>query len=378
MPSHPVKFFSSQHTGLGSMPVAAGSLISVLDACLINGFNLQTLTSLAIVDNELIGGKNAHGYAVDQVIVVAGANEAVLNTEWRIFEVSTNGFKASAAGMANVTGTGTITAKVAPAGWSKPFSGTNLAAYQSVSLGSTGCLLRVDDTNTLSTRVEGNAAMSDIDTGVNPFPLPSMVVDGQRGAFWRKAGNAGIGWMVIATDKAFYFFNQLRSDHAYYSVKFFGDFYSERLADSYACALQGDYWSDYDPAHSWSQIGYSRFNQVTPSRIWVPCAFNQIGTCVELVTGHVGEHRSGGGDSFVPYPSGASNGVVLLPVTARELTSKTYRCLAWPGVYATPQSSPLAHGNVLRGVGPDGRDFVAIAANMQGDGRLFIDLTGPW
>ncbi len=378
MPNHPVKFFSSQHTGLASMPVAAGSLISVLDACLLNGFNLQTLTSLAIVNNELIGGKNAHGYAVDQVIVVAGANEAPLNTEWRIFETSTNGFKASAAGLADVTGTGTITAKVAPAGWSKPYSGTNLAAYKSVASGATGCVLRVDDSSTVHARVEGNVSMTDIDTGVNPFPLPAMVDDGQRGAFWRKTDAANRAWMIIATDKSFYFFNQIRDGHAYYSIKFFGDFSSERLGDSYACALQAESFSNNDPGQSWSQIGYPRFNQVSPQKLWVPAAFNQIGGCVELVSGHAGEHRSGAGDSFVPYPSGASNGVVLLPISAREVTSKTYRCLAWPGVYATPQYNPLAHGNILRGVGAEGRDFIAIAANMQGDGRLFFDLTGPW
>ena len=378
MPSHPVKFFSSQHTGLASMPIAAGSLISVLDACLINGFNVQSLTSLAIVDNELIGGKNAHGYAVDQVIVVSGANEAALNTEWRLFEVSTNGFKASATGMANVTGTGTITAKVAPAGWAKPFSGTNLAAYKSVASAATGCLLRVDDTSTQHARVEGNESMTDIDTGTGKFPPPEMVSDGNRGAFWRKTDVPNKAWLLLATDKAFYFINSIRDGHPYFSLKFFGDFESERLADAYACALHAEYYSNYDPAEAWSLFGFSRFSQPNPARIFVPRAFSQIGGCINLVAGHIGEHRSGGNDSFVPYPSGASNGVVLLPITVREATSKTYRCLAWPGVYATPQASPLAHGDILRGVGSLGKDFIAVSVNLHGDGRLFFDLAGPW
>lgn len=379
MPSHPVKFFSSQHTGLSSMAVAAGSLISVLDACLINGFNLQTLTSLAIANNVLTGTKNAHGYVVDQVLIVAGANEAALNTEWRITSVTTNAFTAAATGMANVTGTGTITAKVAPAGWSKPFSGTNLAAYKSVASGAMGCLLRVDDTGANVARVVGYEAMTDINTGTGDFPTAAMMAGG---AYWTKTNLATLKWMLIATDKAFYMLVEPRSDMlGCYSLRFFGDFPSERNADTYACALEAHTASELTSLSGlWSEFGRTGFTSGIFHRIYMPRSFNQVGSAIEAVANHSGGQDSGLTASVVPYPSGASNGIVLLPVTVREKVSYTYRCLAWPGIYATPQPKPLNHGDVLRGVGSAGHDYIALQVGMNNNdaGRVFIDMTGPW
>lgn len=378
MPSHTVKFFSSQHPGLASMSVAAGSLITVLDACLVNGFGTQTLTTLSVSSGIMTGTKTAHGYVTDQIIATSGANESQLNTEWRITSVTADTFSATATGISNVTGTGTITAKVAPAGWSKPFSGTNLAAYKSVASGATGCVLRVDDTGASTARVVGYETMSDINTGVGPFPTAAQV---SGGGYWRKSGSTGLVWFLLATDKAFYFFNEVRSDALLnHSIKFFGDFSSERLADAYACALQADAVDTLDTAYIWSQIGTTGFTSVNYSHLYVPRSFTQLGSGIELVTNHCGGQASGVPASVVPYPSGASNGVVLLPISAREATSYTYRCLAWPGVYGTPQASPVTPLDVLRGVGSDGKDLLAVAPRFGGNGtgRLFIDLTGPW
>lgn len=61
---------------------------------------------------------------------------------------------------------------VTKGGWAKAFTGTNLAAYRS----NTGnrFYLRVDDTQTILTRLRGYRAMTAISTGTNEFPATSV------------------------------------------------------------------------------------------------------------------------------------------------------------------------------------------------------------
>ena len=121
----PIKHFYSGMAGAPTLNGLAGSMIGLLDACLVNGFNLLTLDSLVVASNVLTGTKASHGYVVDQVILVAGANESALNGEWTITTVTSSTFSAAAPGVGNTTGTGTISSKAAPARPArKPFNPT--------------------------------------------------------------------------------------------------------------------------------------------------------------------------------------------------------------------------------------------------------------
>jgi hypothetical protein len=51
MPTHNTKWYRSTMTGAAALSGQAGKLIDVLDACLINGFNQVTLTSLVVASN---------------------------------------------------------------------------------------------------------------------------------------------------------------------------------------------------------------------------------------------------------------------------------------------------------------------------------------
>ena len=75
MATVPVKFFKSTMQGAPQLPAAWGAMTALLDAVLVSGFNLKsvtTLTSSAGVATLTIA--SGHGYWVDQVIAVAGAN----------------------------------------------------------------------------------------------------------------------------------------------------------------------------------------------------------------------------------------------------------------------------------------------------------------
>jgi hypothetical protein len=93
------------------------------------------------------------------------------------------------------------------AGWTKAFSGTNLAAYKMG--GSIGHYLRVDDSGPgaggpIEARVRGFVTMSDVNTGTGPFPTVSQKTNG---LFVRKSATSDSTprpWLVVADNKTFY------------------------------------------------------------------------------------------------------------------------------------------------------------------------------
>jgi hypothetical protein len=92
------------------------------------------------------------------------------------------------------------------AGWTKPYSGTNLAAYRMGSGGSAERMyLRVDDSATLVSRVRGFVTMTDISAGTEPFPTDALL---SGGAFVSKSltENATTRpWFLVATPTLFIF-----------------------------------------------------------------------------------------------------------------------------------------------------------------------------
>ena len=184
-----VKYYHSAMSGVATLNGTAGSLISVLDACLVTGFNLKTADSLVVAGGiaTLTISAGIGAFEVDAVALVAGATPSGLNGEKRVLSVTTNTITFAATGISDQTATGTITAKLAPAGWEKVYSGTNLAAYRSSDVSGTRMYMRVDDTGTTNARVVGYESMTDVNTGVMPFPT-SLQQSG--GYYWPKASAA--------------------------------------------------------------------------------------------------------------------------------------------------------------------------------------------
>ena len=97
------------------------------------------------------------------------------------------------------------------AGWTKAFSGTNVAAYRQSTSGHPGHYIRIDDNGPGASggrecRVRGFVTMSDVNTGTEPFPTTAQKTNG---LFWRKSNTADStarAWTVIADEGTFYIF----------------------------------------------------------------------------------------------------------------------------------------------------------------------------
>src|SRR5574337_1832659 len=201
-----VVYFHSAMTGAPSLAGQAGTLIAVLDACLVNGFGAGTVDAVVISGGVATVTRSAgHSFEVGTVALISGATVSggSINGRQRVLAVTSSTWTFDATGLADQSATGTITAKLAPAGWTKPFSGTNLAAYKGDVTG-TGCLLRVDDTGGTVGRVVGYESMTDVNTGSGPFPTSTQISGGGSLGKSSTADATARPWMIFADDRTFY------------------------------------------------------------------------------------------------------------------------------------------------------------------------------
>lgn len=217
---------TSAIAGAPSLTGQAGSLITLLDALLVNGYGSITLDSLA-VSSGIATATYSSGHTFPQFLVVeiAGVTDLTgLNGKKRIATVSGTTFTFDATGISDGTASGTITAKVPGAGWTKAYTGTDLAAYRNNSTTGNGAYLRIDDTGTTDARAVGYLTMSNVDTGTDPFPSSTLV---SGGGYYRKSATTDAtarSWVFIGDDLLFY--TSIFTTTSAYKIVAFGDFYS--------------------------------------------------------------------------------------------------------------------------------------------------------
>ena len=201
-----VKNFNSTMSGAPALSGTVGTLVALLDALLVNGFDVKTATGLTVSGGVAsMAFTGSHSAQLDTVISIAGitGTYASLNGEQKVTAVAA-GVVRFATTLPDGAASGTITFKMAPAGFEKPFAKPNVGVYRSLDPASTRMLLRVDDTGAQVARVVGYEAMSDVDTGVGVFPTAAQIAGG---GYWSKstqASAAAVGWNLVADGRTFY------------------------------------------------------------------------------------------------------------------------------------------------------------------------------
>lgn len=389
-----VKYFDSTMLDAPVLSGTPGATITLLDACLVNGWGLKTLDSLVVAGNVATATiSTGHAAQPRGVILITGATPAALNGEWRVVNTTTNTVTFTTAGIADQTATGAITLKIAPAGWTKLHSGTNLAVYQSTDPAGTQMCLRVDDTGTTTCRAVGYESMSSVDVGLQPFPTAAQR---SGGVWWQKSSTATTDprpWSVVADGRLFYY------GKAYFppypkvqDVAVFGDIASVKSVDPYACVLFGMDTGSVSTPDSNRQLCI----MYTPSFPGLYAARSHSGLggsaqCSRLFA-TIGTRATAqtfsGAVSGPPYPNPADGGLYLSPLQMAEgldLTLPITLRGAFPGYYCCPQQIPPGALNTGDHVAAEtvlpGRTLVVVQSfyttppNSQ---TAFIDVTGPW
>lgn len=245
-PSTAVKWAVSSMTGAPTLSGTAGSLIAVLDAFLVTGFGTKAVDSAQVTDGicrlSFTGTSAALEHTVISVAGVTG-DGAVLNGEQRVSAVSST-YLEFACDLPDGPLTGTITFKIAPLGWEKVFSKTNVAVYKPTDAAAAPFYLRVDDSGSLHARITVYETMTTVDSGFNVAPNSATV---SGGYFWWKssAANAnGVQYALIGDSRALIFSPMPTAGvgvtaSAAFVPFFAGEFCSARSGDAYGVMVTG-------------------------------------------------------------------------------------------------------------------------------------------
>lgn len=387
------KFFTEAMTGAPQLGGVVGSLIAVLDACLVNGFGLKTADSVTVAGGiATMNFSTGHSFQPHSIALLAGATPAGLNGEQRILTTSTN-TATFATSAPDGTASGTITAKVAPLGWTKLYSGTNKAAYKPSALEASSAVLRVDDTGVLGganmARVRMYESMTDVDTGVNPAPTDSKV---SGGLHWWKTWSPGAEvsrWTLVGDDRNFYFapvvYSSVSPTATASAIWTFGDHIPYRSGDAYAGMLLGETGSvSNNPIANLGQGNEGHTLQLMRSHTAIG------GSVSGARRAFTGEGSSGTDTRMGPFPSPASNSLFLSKIYVGQNPLSTYgpRGIV-PGALYVPQTNTnngqFPRGAVVDGTGEfTGKKIYAVPqtssslSTIGDDFAFFFDLTGPW
>jgi hypothetical protein len=282
----------------------------------------------------------------------------------------------------------------AAAGWTKPYSGTNKAAYR---LGAgTQFYMRVDDIGTTSAaygRVLGYESMSDVDTGTNGFPTNVQVGGGLYAHKSSTADSTARPWMIIACDRALYFFGQCAqttfgatpasTDNQW----FFGDIKSYKSGDAYQCAIVASISATLSSA---TQLGHSAAtsSQSTTSGHYIARAYTQTGgaTGAAKSSFRSGFFTSSGGaigtNTLGQYPNPITGSLDMSPLMLCEIGSggSMLNRGQFPGLYEPQHSLPGTAYDTFSGTGAlAGITFMLVPVFAASTiGRGCFQTSGTW
>lgn len=392
------KWFSNVMTGAPALPGQTGAQIALLDAVLTNGFDSKLLSSLVVAGGIATAAyTGGHSALPDSVVLISGVTGgpsgfAALNGEQKIVAKPTLQTVTFATNAADGDYTGTIAMKMAPLGWAKPFSGTNLAAYKSTDPLSSGFFLRVDDTNATVTRVIGYESMSDINTGVGPFPTQAQIAGG---GYWPKstiASAAPVNWVIVGDSRAFV----IHVMAGYVQSATYVGGATRGFGDAIALRPGGDPYATFLCHSVQPSSGSMNDNALDAPQSAAGSSFARSYAALGGAQGHfclpyTGSNTTSGLDSlFGDFPSEVDGSLRLSRRYFARTTSVAPRA-EMPGLYSVPQAKGFLSfrtGDRVPGAGAvAGRTMLALnpmGANLAGTpnesncGVSFVDITGPW
>ncbi len=252
-----VKFFTSKNNNAPQLLNVQGSMLALLDACLVSGIQVGTVASLTASGTTATATFGmVHNLMKHQVIRISGATQAEFNGGFKIKQiVDTNTITFELNTTATVTSaTGTINCLLAPLGFEKPFSSTTAlgggrAAFRSKdeSLPNRPFLRVVDEriasysnnyAKYAKVGIVENMTGIDTMTGVqapyiasaptrnwNPTGSGVNIKNGWAKWYYCSAGEYNVdstnladfsitagNWLVVGTDTGFYIMNSVNND----------------------------------------------------------------------------------------------------------------------------------------------------------------------
>lgn len=380
--TYPVKWFSSHDASgaaVAGAPVlsgAAGSLITVLDACLLTGYGTVSVASLVVAGGVATATVSAgHGLLDQQIALIAGATPGALNGEQRITRISAAQFSFTTSA-ADGTAAGVITASVAPVGgWEKSFGGTNLAAYRSTDPAAVPVYYALDDALADRGRLAGYRTMSSVSAGTGRWPssgyvaLPKYVTG--------STGGASAGWTLIADSRSVLWLPRALSSGALAFPCYLGDLASVGSGDAWCAAILGARDADgSDPFASGMALArLMAWSSTALASAALPSDASGVAASVDAaLVSALGVEASYSGGWGPAYPAPA--GVLEYPLHVAHGGAPRGTLRGVRGV--AHAASSLTHLQSLAGGTRLALRCYGSTGGSGQTGALLVDLAGPW
>jgi len=371
-----VRVYRSTDTNAPACSGEVGKLNAILSACLVDGFSPGTVSSITRSGSTATLTFNAaHGLvSFNNRLTIAGCAETEYNGEFETTVSSPTAVTYTVTGTPATPATGSPTATKAGSGWTKPYTGTNLAAFKQGS-GSNGFYLYVDDTGTTDSRVVGYETMSSIsDTSGNAFPTAAQL---SGGGYIRKsslASSATRAWIVVATEKAFYLWIDKENDGVSAYLHFFGDITTRKSGDAYHTVIA----VAHQAANAVCAVmGLATQINATINGNYFARAYGQTGT--SKAAGKTIDSAGANGVTTIgsggeTYPGPVTGGLLMSPVYVHEANIRRGEM---PGLMSPLHDTPLTHLDTFSGVGAySGKKYLALT--IYNSGEAFLEISNTW
>lgn len=393
------------HSGMQSAPYPTSGtpstspsdiVVSILKACLVDGFNPRTFDSI-VVTSGIARATRAlgHGFVFDQIVNVSGATPAGLNGDKRVLVATTTYIEFDAAGIADGSASGTIEIKTAPAGWDAPFSSQYVLVLRSPNTMSQRSFYRLDEgTGDRGSRViKAYRDMTDIDNGTNQWAQLNFGSSYNLTPSYSPAWGNG-RWLVIADNATVWMFHVATATvgNAIIQAIGFGSFASFKANDNRNEFIQGGYPGLNNQGYVNSGGGLFGAIQTTLANVRTALAESGAGVSGSNYVGGFGAYNVNIASGYTgpTFPSPVNNGLMLSDSLLRETSDNAMRGKN-RGCYWCMQDRPLpatCPGLTVTGIsGLEGRTLMLVPFTPQNsgsapspaqDGRIAIDITGPW
>lgn len=277
-----------------------------------------------------------------------------------------------------------------PCGWTKPFTGTNQAAYR---MGSgLQHYVQVNDNNPNTSangreaRARGFVSMSAMATGTEPYPTTTQAAD-TAGPMIRKSALADAterAWRVIGDDRTFYVFTK-PGDFTGWSGYMFGEFYSLKSGDSYRSACIGRIVSGGTGPALDSSDNLPVLNAVNAAGVGHYVPRNWAGDIAGAVA--IGKHGNAAHSATIlaglyHFPNQYDGAAHLWPVTL-AMDIGNFGCALgrmrgfWHLLH--PVSCSLNDGDTFDGTGAlAGKEFLVIKPDALATGSYCMEISDTW
>lgn len=373
------RIFRNTQNGALAMAGEASSLKNLLHSVLFgSGYGSITPDSITRSGTTATLTRAAgHGFIDQQVIQIAGADQAAYNGSYRVTVTSSTVLTFAVAGSPATPATGTITAKTpAVGGWAERWTGTGKTVLYSTDLAASGKAdFRIDDTGTTTARIVGYESTSDVDTGTNPYPTTAQLSGGGYILKSSTANTTARDWLIVANPRTVYLLTVYNGTN--FVVHGFGDLSSPYPGDQYhgfVMACNGS--SHTSPPYVHYMYG------ATFDKIWV--ARNQAATvgaaaCAKRGPNHFSGVTGSGGATYA-YPSPLTTSGVLFGTGSVkvEIQSGEFRGFM-PGMVPilNAVTGAVANGTTFVGVSGFADPLILLRDNYPSNGSIALSL-GDW